>query len=147
MTKGETYVTDDGMRIDVTRVAADHSWADITVTQRGGASWNKRQPLQDGELPYKAHNLSIWEGDGLPDYDDWTYLADDSLGMTMSELRGWLDSCKREAWVHEKCAKHEDPERNLAIARYFWRRHEKLKSYIDKLESELDEDHRTAASD
>jgi hypothetical protein len=31
--------------IVVNRVARNGSWADVTVTQPFGASWNKRQPL------------------------------------------------------------------------------------------------------
>lgn len=37
--------------IRVTRVAKDGSWADI-VCMTWAASWRKRQPLQDGTLPY-----------------------------------------------------------------------------------------------
>lgn len=45
---GETFVTANGDRILVRRVARDGTWADVVVTQLHGASWNKRQPLLCG---------------------------------------------------------------------------------------------------
>jgi hypothetical protein len=82
-------------------------------------------------------DLSLWEGDGLPDYEDWLLLTDE-LGMVGPELEEWLRACKREAWVHEHLAKYENKEWNLAVTRYFWRRVEKLNSYIKRMEAELD---------
>lgn len=144
MTKGDQYVLKDGTRIEVKRVASDHSWADIKVTQRSGASWSKRQPLRDGELPFEDRiNLSIWEGDGLPDtYEEWASLTN-RLGMVLPEISEWLVACKREAWVHEKSARYDDDserDRNIAIARYFWRRTERLNGYMKLMKEELDKD-------
>ena len=34
-----------GVDIGITRVAADGTWADITVSPPSGAGWTKRQPL------------------------------------------------------------------------------------------------------
>lgn len=84
-----------------------------------------------------SYDLSIWEGDGLPDYDTWEAMVAD-FDLTMPEIEGWLEACKREAWVREKVAKYEDRDRNLATARYFWRRVEKLREYAKKLEEQLD---------
>lgn len=140
MTKGEQYVLDDGTRIEVKRVAADSAWADLSLTQTGGASWSKRQPLRDGELPYdNVRNLSVWDGDGLPGYNDWrTFIS--VLDMTTVEIEGWIDSTKREAWIREKTAKHEWHDWNIAVARYFWRRTEMLIRYLKVLNAEMDED-------
>src|SRR3954467_2412383 len=138
MTKGEQYVLQDGTMIEVKRVAVDHAWADVKVTQPGGASWSKRQPLSGGRLPYDGvKNLSIWEGDSLPDYDDWFSFVN-ALDMTTTEITGWIETCKREAWVHEKVAKHEDREWNIAVARFYWRRVDVLRNYLKRLEEELD---------
>jgi hypothetical protein len=106
MTKGDQFLLTDGSRVEVKRVAVDHAWADVKVTQPGGASWSKRQPLADGRLPYEgAIDLSLWEGDALPDYEAWVAMVHE-LDMTIVELEGWRDTCKREAWVYEKMAKH-----------------------------------------
>src|SRR3954447_9173400 len=111
MTKGDQFILKDGSRVEVKRVAADHSWADVKVTQPGGASWSKRQPLRGGRLPYEgALNLALWDSDGLPNYDTWVALVNE-LDMVMVELYEWRETCKREAWVYEKSAKHEDSER------------------------------------
>jgi hypothetical protein len=50
----QRYRTDQGLVIDVNRVAHDESWADVTVTDPGGSSWTKRQRLAHGELPFGA---------------------------------------------------------------------------------------------
>ena len=86
-----------------------------------------------------AHDPSIWQGDGLHDYGEW-YDMVSYFDITMPELQGWLNACTSEAWVREHLAKYEDTEMNLDIARYFWRRVEKLRTYIKGLESELDDE-------
>ena len=89
-------------------------------------------------------DLTIWEGDGLPSYDDWVDLTDE-LNMTGPELDAWLDGCKREAWVREKMSKYPndseeyDKEWQLAVVRYFWRRVDTLKGYIARRNRELDQ--------
>lgn len=50
MTRGEIWTdnlteTTQPMRIIVTRVARDQSWADIRVEQHNGARWGKRMRL------------------------------------------------------------------------------------------------------
>lgn len=42
--KGATYEWNGAVHARVNRVAADGTWADMTMT-RGGSSWGKRQPL------------------------------------------------------------------------------------------------------
>jgi predicted metal-dependent hydrolase len=89
-------------------------------------------------------DLTIWEGDGLPDYDDWLWSVEE-LNLTTPELEGWLKSVKREAWIREKMSKYPsesekyDNEWQLATCRYFWRRYETLKSYIARWSRELDQ--------
>ena len=82
------------------------------------------------------HDLSVWEGDGLPDYDDWSYFVN-VLEMTTAEQQGWLEVCKREAWVREKMVKHDTDDHSrewqLAVCHYFWRRVTKLSQYIKRL--------------
>jgi hypothetical protein len=50
----QRYKTGLGLIIDVRRIAADESWADVTITDPGGVSWTKRQRLTHGELPFAA---------------------------------------------------------------------------------------------
>lgn len=139
MTKGDQFILDDGSRVEVKRVAADHSWADVKVTRPDGISWIKRQPLNGGRLPYDgAMDLSLWEDDGMPDYDTWAIIVNE-LDMVLAELYQWRDTCKREAWIYEKVAKHENSEKNLVMARYFWRRTDTLSRYIKRMEKELDD--------
>lgn len=53
MKKGDVFVTPDGDTIEVRRVS--YAWADIKVTQPHGASWTKRQPVNDNsEFPFAA---------------------------------------------------------------------------------------------
>jgi len=87
-------------------------------------------------------DLSIWEGTGLPDYEDWHMFSVDSLDMTQPEIEGWIEACKKEAWVHEQMGKREDEhqEYNKAVARYFWRRCDTLRDYLKILEKDLDDD-------
>jgi hypothetical protein len=40
----------------VTRVAKDHTWADIVIYTDGG-SWSKRQPLVNGRFPYEVEEV------------------------------------------------------------------------------------------
>lgn len=73
----------------------------------------------------------------MPDYSEWLDMVN-YFDMTVPEQKGWLEACKEQAFVTEKVAKHENKEVNLAVARYFWRRVEKLNSYIKRLEADLD---------
>jgi hypothetical protein len=88
-------------------------------------------------------DLTIWEGDGLPSYEQWKEIVD-TLVMTTAEQEAWLDGCKREAWVREKMSKYDtgsekfDSEWHLATCRYFWRRVDTLKKYITRYSQELD---------
>lgn len=85
-------------------------------------------------------DLSMWrEGPCLPEYDDWVILIN-HLEMTLPEIEGWINSCKKEAWVHEKLARLEDQERNTAVARYFWERTNLLIEYKKRLEKSLDQE-------
>lgn len=84
-------------------------------------------------------DLSIWDEDSMPEYDAW-YDIVIALDMTIPELEGWLEGCKKEAWVFEKLAEYENREKNLAMARYFWRRTDTLKSYIRQLNKYLDDE-------
>ena len=65
-------------------------------------------------------DLSIWNGDGLPEDDDEA--LDIFLDLFDFEIDEIIDACKRTAWVHEKTAAHEDYDANIAMARFFWRR-------------------------
>lgn len=53
----------------------------------------------------------VWEGDALPESDEEAVELFDALGCLPSEIEAMADHCKREAWVHEKLAKHEGPTR------------------------------------
>lgn len=71
---GDRFTTEDGLRIRVTRVARDATWADIAVRSQDGAGWRKRQPLTpEGKLPYEVIRD---EGGGLP-----------------APTAGWIDEC------------------------------------------------------
>jgi hypothetical protein len=89
-------------------------------------------------------DLSIWEGDGLPSYELWLDNISD-LNLTTPELEGWLSAVKSEAWIREKMSKHVeddskfDTEWHLATCRYFWRRYQTLKGYIERCSRELDQ--------
>lgn len=95
----------------------------------------------------RPYDLSIWDADTISEYDEWRDLIE-VLDMTLPEIEGWLEACKREAWVHEKLAKYReedgDGEQNLAIARYFWRRVERLREHLKQLEHDLDEEAKEA---
>jgi len=84
-------------------------------------------------------DLSVWEADDFLDYTEWKKVVQE-LDMTAPEIEGWLDACKKEAWVHEKLSKYENKDRNLAIARHFWRRSNSITAYKKQLEAELDKE-------
>ena len=71
MRKGQVFYSPQfGTTILVRRVAADRSWADITVqdgrttgTVPGTVmSWNKRQVLTDGKFPYEVEEVMTTPG-------------------------------------------------------------------------------------
>ena len=85
-------------------------------------------------------DLSHWDGDGFDEgLDDDAILGlFDDLGIMFPDLDGMIDACKGEAWVHEKLAKYEQSEVNLAMARYFWRRVERLRALLKTLRDRVD---------
>lgn len=82
--------------------------------------------------------MSAWDGDGInnEDEEDIDY-AIDVLGFIPDEILAIEAYCRREAWVHEKTAKYENKEKNLEIARYFWRRAHKFKELAKELNERL----------
>lgn len=90
-------------------------------------------------------DLSLWDGDGLPEYDEWRDIVND-LDMTTPEIEAWIGACKQEAWVRERMARYTDEkqEYNLATARYFWRRVDALRRYHKRLDQELDHESEAA---
>lgn len=64
---GDVYITAaESARVQVRRVARDGTWADIRVTTREGASWTKRQPLNDGRMPYLVRDIAELIAAGVP---------------------------------------------------------------------------------
>jgi hypothetical protein len=71
-------------------------------------------------------------------------LIGDEFNFTEPELEGWYESCKAQAWINEQMAKHMDDGAEkairIAIARYFWRRADRIrrltKKAIEEVESE-----------
>jgi hypothetical protein len=90
----------------------------------------------------RKYNLAIWEGDGLPEYDEWRDMVL-AFDLTDPELEGWLEACKTEAWVRERMARHTEGEERdwtLAVCRYYWRRVSTLTDYIKRHNSQTDEE-------
>lgn len=87
-----------------------------------------------------ATDLSHWDGDGIDDEDEENVeFAIHTLGLLSSEIMALSKNAKDEAWVHEKLAKHEDTEVNIAIARYFWRRAQRLKELAEQVKAASEE--------
>lgn len=85
-------------------------------------------------------NPEAWEGDGFYELDDDEIVnLFRDLGCLAFEVKALADACKMEAWVREKTAKHEDREDNLVIARFWWRRTERLLAVVKTLDKITDE--------
>lgn len=83
---------------------------------------------------------SHWNGDGFEsdDSDEDILNLFDRLGIMYPEIKGMIDACKRDAWIQEKMAKHPRYENRLPIARFYWRRVERLRSLHRQALAELD---------
>lgn len=79
-------------------------------------------------------NPEAWEGDGILMDDDEAVALLRDLGCLAYEVQALVDANKREAWVHEKTAKYENREDNLTMARFYWRRTERLRALVKELE-------------
>lgn len=94
----------------------------------------------------QKRDFSIWDGDGLPNDDDEAInLLTKDLGMVMPEIEALISANKMEAYVNEKVARGQEGETKewyLVITRYFWRRVERLRAIMKKLEENVDEEMR-----
>lgn len=77
-----------------------------------------------------------WDGDGLPDDDDDVLELFRDLGMLPDEVTALYDLCKAHAWVYEHVARHREPEWNLAVSRYYWRRAERFRVLAKRYDEE-----------
>jgi hypothetical protein len=79
----------------------------------------------------------VWDGDGITEDEEDLEFALEDLGLLPFEVLALEESCKREGWVHEKLAKHENHDRNIAISRYFWRRAQRFKEIAKAMDKDL----------
>lgn len=91
-------------------------------------------------------DVDPWAGDGI-DGDDLDVVdAMGTLGLLPAEVLALEEYCRREAWVYEKLAQHEEregklaeAERSLNICRYHWRRAQRFKDEAKALDERLEE--------
>lgn len=81
-------------------------------------------------IEFDAEN---WTGDGLPEDEDEAVELLRALGPLPFEFDAMVNACKREAWVREHVARHENREWHLTVTRYLWRRVERLRGLRERV--------------
>lgn len=79
----------------------------------------------------------VWDGDGISEDEEDLEFALEDLGLLPFEVIALEEACKREGWIHEKLAKYENHDRNIAISRYFWRRAQRFKEIAKVMDKDL----------
>lgn len=87
---------------------------------------------------------AAWDGDGMVEDEDEIGYALEILGLFPDEITALADYARRETWIFEQMAKHNDDEdrktRLVEIAAFWKRRARKWKGLSARVEQEMTQD-------